>query len=108
MTIKPLIHLTTIALTVIVTVASSAGYAINGGFTAAEGKLFKRASDKERKAMRGVQPTATPIKEPVKVELIKTPFAPIVKETRQEKIRPFIKQQSKPDASQPPPLITPF
>ena len=99
---KPLIHLTTIALTVIVAAVSSAGYAIDSEFTATEGKLFKRASDKERKSMRGVQPTATPIKEPVKVEPVKTAPAPIVEETRQEKIRPFIRQQSKPAASQPP------
>ena len=99
---KSLIHLTTIALTVIVTAVSSAGYAIDSGFTAAEGKLSKRASDKERKAMRGIKPTATPVTEPVKVEPVKTAPAPIVEETRQEKIRPFIRQQSKPAASQPP------
>ena len=50
---KPLIHLKTIALTVVVTAASSAGYAMDTVYTSEESK---RAYDQERnKIMRGEQ-----------------------------------------------------
>ena len=133
---KSLIHITAIGLTVLATAVGNAAYAsaashigadyaTNSGLTAPAGKLFKRASDKDRKGLRGVLPTAapvptaTPVKEPIKqVEPAKTtpvkepvqkvkPVKPVpaqpTQQPKQEKIKPVIGQQSNPATSQPPP-----
>ena len=118
---KSLIHITAIGLTILATAVGnaayasaashiSADYATGSRFTAPEGKLFKRASDKDRKGLRGVPPTAAPIptaapvKEPVqKVKPVKPVPAQPTQQPKQEKIKPVIGQQSNPATSQPPP-----